>query len=1344
MKAPQLPPSALAALRFALILSVFIGAGREALSASSAVSDPPRLSIEYRQGEFIIGWPVGDWVLENSPYLTYPVLWRSVPLTAAETNGTNISLAIPYSDRNLFFRLRRPNSDNESAWGLTGQWTFEEGQGQLAEDSSSMGHTAALSDVAWTGGRIGSHALWFNGGEADAGGSRAWVSNGNYRVLPPEQRPFSVSLWFNPDALTTGWRGLIGNNADGSSGWYLALHTTGPGTNEVVFASTGSGGLNVSGRKLLLPGLWYELTATYDGSEGRIYLESELLGHGNGTVSANDQPIYFGGGLNHFDSFLGAIDEVRLYTNALTHQDISLAGQWHMDENGGTLVADSSLHRRHGILSNSTAWAQGKVRSGLDLSDSLVVIRNDSLDLLPPTGKPFSLSFWLYPESLSAGWQGLMGCGNSGIAGWRLAVNGGNPEQSRIRFWSTDSGGTLDLSAPLVLSERTWTKLDLTYNGGIATLYANGRKIGSGSGGIQGSAAPLLLGSVPETINFHGVVDELQIYRRERSESEIGPVAQAMWETVLVNTATNLVLQGSGPPGKSLTYALMPIVSPTNGTVTVADGTPVATYTGGSNKGPDAFAYTVSDGEFTSLPAIVVMSVVEPHWLSPSGGPVPPLDGSSPEHAWSADSAVALDAIWKTNRYYDCFFYAPGEYQTRGWHSYHRSTANPGCKHIGSGSEGLQATTIKLVETWEAWNEGAIFGPGGAMCDNFEARDMRLDCNAANNPKYAIGEPVWIAIPLVGTSRVDSITLRWDDSVFNGVWRFGRAERFSICTRVPGTMGSITNGNLSSAGPVDIVPIGTITDEVLIRLERRASGVNFYGLSEIEVTGATISLPTATIPAGGQSELDPSSKKYSILHVLDGNDRTVWASGPEDQVRIALPLGSGTAVSRVSLSWYCKIIDGVGRLGPAVDYQIQVRNATTGGYDNIPFTRQQRTPEGLDVNDFTEVVTDELVIVLNARELGVDFYSLREISLSGGGLVRPKVPNSLNSLMWGDYQILRAFDRSPLTQWASDTQGSCVAIRALGSNLRFTRLKIIGFGTKATRECFPIGIETSLGGSRLNFGNVLVEDCVLTEPATNNTDGLTGVLMVGAPPRLLTNAVVRRCSVTGVLSQFLPRYSQAFSAIQVENCLVSDCLTAVYFEPNPSWGDSLGPVLIRSNQFINVENGIRLAFAAGAQFDSLTCLENEIVLRGAGGWAFVACDTCSQGPSGSTTNVTVLNNVVRYADWSPRLSSPDSGLYCSDIHNSVFGNNVVVLSTANALRLRPCPSGIIPPPRPSERCDEVIISEPPGSTYPRCLDVLPAGYRRVWFNNRDLAGNLLNVRYWNNNVDGFASQQQWP
>src|ERR1051326_7492594 len=286
-------------------------------ATGKAAVDGPQLNISFSQEAISVEWPLdaADWVLENSPKLNSPIQWSRIAPSLYQINGVSFIVTLAPSAGNLFFRLRKMDSSSPAVPGLTGTWGFDDGQGLLAQDTSGYGNPASLSNVSWVAGRIGSGALRFNGGMPGASSSSAWVSNTNYRVLPGQGQPFSVSFWFSPDALTNGWSGLIGNDGNGSNGWHLALHNSGPGTNELVFASGGPGSLNVTGRKLLLPGRWYHLSASYDGNQGTIYVDSELLGQGTGTLAGNDQAIYFGGGIGGDNSFLGLIDDIRIYTN---------------------------------------------------------------------------------------------------------------------------------------------------------------------------------------------------------------------------------------------------------------------------------------------------------------------------------------------------------------------------------------------------------------------------------------------------------------------------------------------------------------------------------------------------------------------------------------------------------------------------------------------------------------------------------------------------------------------------------------------------------------------------------------------------------------------------------------------------------------------------------------------------------------------------------------------------------------------------------------------------------------------------------------------------------------------
>ena len=1327
-------------LLFAVCVCGFI------VPAAGFASPDPRISIRQQGGEIHLYWPATEtnWVLEVSAALPPVVPWVCVMPENYQTDGVSRFVRVAAATEQRFYRLRRLTP---SVPGLTGHWQLDEGSGQMAGDEGGAGAVLFTAGTAWGNGRFGPGALRFNGASQQAGGSLAWVNNEGFRVLPAAGRPFSVSFWFNPEAMTIGWRGLAGMS--GTNGWRVALHTPGTGTNYLVFAGVGTGGgLSVTGRALLLPGQWRQLTVTHDGAEGSLYLDGALLTRGAGPVPAQDGPLYFGGGVGGLDSFLGRLDDIRTYTNCLTPEQIALKGHWRFDEACGDFLADSSVNGRHGRVTEATAWAPGREGSGIDLSYGRVFIGNDHNAVLPPSGGSFSISFWLRPDGLPGGRSQLMNCGVVASSGWQLAVDVEQSGQARLHLESTNWAGTLDLRGPVPLSNGGWTKLELTYNGGIATVYADGRKLHSASGAVRGSQAPLVVGGAPGGPNFNGRIDELKVYGGERSEAEIGPVAAVMWETVLRNSATNFVLAGSGPPGKPLIYAVSPLVVPTNGTVSLAANSPVVTYTAGGRKGPDAFTYTVSDGEFTSPPTIFTVSVVEPHWLSPGGGSIEPKDGSSPAQAWLAGPAQALDAIWRTNNYYDCFFYGPGEFQTRGWKYPERLTANPGCKHVGAGAEGPGRTTIRLVDIWEARSEEFIFARDSVtLSDGFELHQMELNCNAENIPKYTRGEPIWIRIPLADAAFVNSVTLRWDSgSLLAPTWQMGRPAEFKLSAWRSGTNTFGANGpTLTSTGQVDVVSVGTVADEILLQLERRMTGVDFYALVEIEVPGASVSLPLATtVPGGGESRLD---KTYAAHFVADGSTASSWASGPESQAQIVLPLPPGSAVNRLNLHWNCKTLTNSGRLGPAAAYTIRARDESTGQYYDVPFVRQPRTAAGRETAIFgTEessvgLVTDRLVLLLTSREAGVDYYSLLEVTPQNGAApVAVRQPTALNYLAWGDsYAILSAVDRDPATRWVSGTQGSVTAAALVGSNLKFTHLKIVGFGTKTARECFPLGVSVPLNPLSPPVGNVVVEDCTFSEPATHNKDGVTALLIGGQADHRLTNAVVRRCTISGLRPWFA--YSQAVAASRVESCLVVDCSVGVYFEPTP--GEIVGPVLVRSNLFQDVLRGVFIQTHPGAAFDSITCLNNEFVLTG-GGSGIAVCDLCLGPPSGTVTNVTALNNIIRYPGWAPRPFSQDLGLLYSDIQHAVFGNNAIALGNPGALLVRHCPVGVTPGAIPVEDCDHPGPGQPGPSTPIPCLDTLQPGYRRAWFHNRDISGLLLPVRTYNNNVEVLASQQQWP
>jgi hypothetical protein len=69
-----------------------------------------------------------------------------------------------------------------------------------------------------------------------------------------------------------------------------------------------------------------------------------------------------------------------------------------------------------------------------------------------------------------------------------------------------------------------WTHVALTYDGAMLRLYVNGVQVASGAqaGSLQTPATPLRIGgNVPYGEYFEGLIDEVRVYNRALSATEI-------------------------------------------------------------------------------------------------------------------------------------------------------------------------------------------------------------------------------------------------------------------------------------------------------------------------------------------------------------------------------------------------------------------------------------------------------------------------------------------------------------------------------------------------------------------------------------------------------------------------------------------------------------------------------------------------------------------------------------------------------------------------------------------------------------------------------------------------------
>jgi chitodextrinase len=199
--------------------------------------------------------------------------------------------------------------------GLIGYWNFDEGQGTIAHDTSAGGHNAAVNGATWTAGKING-ALSFNGSTNN-------VVTGNIAL----GSTFSVSVWVNPAVAPqkgyiriaeTRYNGglYVGTNANGTK--YKLIVNTGLGAT----ASCGGAAYGCAEGGTIATG-WHLVTATYDGSTGKLYVDGALVGSDTFTPPpATNFPLYIGSYYAGGYVWNGSADEVRFYNRALTATEV--------------------------------------------------------------------------------------------------------------------------------------------------------------------------------------------------------------------------------------------------------------------------------------------------------------------------------------------------------------------------------------------------------------------------------------------------------------------------------------------------------------------------------------------------------------------------------------------------------------------------------------------------------------------------------------------------------------------------------------------------------------------------------------------------------------------------------------------------------------------------------------------------------------------------------------------------------------------------------------------------------------------------------------------------------------
>ncbi len=438
------------------------------------------------------------------------------------------------------------NSSGKEASGyLAGYWTFD---GPDLTPTSVFdrsrhdipGTLTGFSSLktAMIPGKLG-QALIFNG-------------SSDYITMDDVAEPGTISLaaWVKPAVVKTGMK-IISKKMSGAGAQYgLATHGSNADKFTSVFfssspasdvcVSTGAEGTYTANK-------WYFVVATYDGDVCKMYVNgvdvtTVTSDTASGDILDTSSVLRVGaeGGATPAGFFTGALDEVRIYTKALSPAEVvglytssggalnisssknnsqtkDLVGLWSFDGPDMFVnVADKSGLRKHGFMRNftstTTATRPGRIGQALIFDGVNDFVHLPNVTYAPGTGD-FTASVWIRPTNT-----------NTEVVFATDLVNGNN-------FWlGKSSTGAFSINGILLsagsLTLNKWHHLVGVRRAGNMYIYVNGVEVGgpvASAGTITTTNYTIgVFNSAAPEFQYAGTADDVRLYSRALSASEIG------------------------------------------------------------------------------------------------------------------------------------------------------------------------------------------------------------------------------------------------------------------------------------------------------------------------------------------------------------------------------------------------------------------------------------------------------------------------------------------------------------------------------------------------------------------------------------------------------------------------------------------------------------------------------------------------------------------------------------------------------------------------------------------------------------------------------------------------------
>ena len=414
---------------------------------------------------------------------------------------------------------------------LAGYWKLDEPSGAISfADASGNGHAGACGMACPTMGGTGKV------------GTAASFNGINSQIAIPDSpslrlNQFTIALWVYPTQLKGNYQPLVvkEDSAGNNRNYWVSLLPNSTRIHVAVWAANCATKFVTDSAGQLALNTWNQVVFTFDGSVEKIYLNGVLDSSSpasTGSLCQAAVPVKIGAETAAFQPFSGALDDVQIYSAALSAVDVSnlyspIAAYWKLDEpSGATAFADASGNGNTGSCSAGACPAMGLLgkegtAGSFDGANDQITIP-DSPSLRP---RQFTIALWVNPRQVKSDYQPLLAKEDSSgnFRNYWLSLQ---PTSTRIHFavWAADCATKFAGDSISQLGLNTWTHVALTYDGSKASIYINGTLEASvsASASLCQAAVPVKLGKETSAFQpFNGSLDDVRIYSQAMNATSV-------------------------------------------------------------------------------------------------------------------------------------------------------------------------------------------------------------------------------------------------------------------------------------------------------------------------------------------------------------------------------------------------------------------------------------------------------------------------------------------------------------------------------------------------------------------------------------------------------------------------------------------------------------------------------------------------------------------------------------------------------------------------------------------------------------------------------------------------------